>query len=160
MMNKIEYREMTLPDIEQVYNLECKCFSQPWSVESLIYEVTMNEAAYYVVALDGNRVAGYAGMWVSYDEAHMTNIAVAEEYRCHGIARGMILHLMKAATGMSAERMTLEVREFNYKAQRVYYAMGFRYAGERKRYYSDTGENAHILWNDNILETLKEFGVE
>ena len=38
-MSELVYRSMTLPDIEQVYEIECSCFSQPWSVESLIGEV-------------------------------------------------------------------------------------------------------------------------
>ena len=137
-MSELVYRSMTLPDIEQVYEIECSCFSQPWSVESLIGEVIRNDAASYVVAEDNGKIVGYAGMWQMFDEAHMTNIAVAAEYRCRGIATNLILCLMQTA-----------------KAQRVYSALGFRYAGTRRKYYSDTGENALILWNDSIDNTLR-----
>lgn len=78
-MSELVYRSMTLPDIEQVYEIECSCFSQPWSVESLIGEVIRNDAASYVVAEDNGKIVGYAGMWQMFDEAHMTNIAVAAE---------------------------------------------------------------------------------
>lgn len=94
-------------------------------------------------------------MWQMFDEAHMTNIAVAAEYRCRGIATNLILCLMRTAKANGGKRMTLEVREFNHKAQRVYSALGFRYAGTRRKYYSDTGENALILWNDSIDNTLR-----
>ena len=109
----------------------------------------------YLVAEKNGKIVGYAGMWQMFDEAHMTNIAVAAEYRCRGIATNLILCLMRTAKANGGKRMTLEVREFNHKAQRVYSALGFRYAGTRRKYYSDTGENALILWNDSIDNTLR-----
>lgn len=154
-MNGIIYREMTLSDIEQVYAIECQCFSQPWSVESLIGELTRNsDISYYVVAEDDGKIVGYAGIWIMFDEAHMTNIAVIPEYRRKGIARRIILEMMREAVSRNASNMTLEVREFNFKAQNLYFSLDFKKAGVRRRYYSDTGENALILWNNNVRETL------
>lgn len=158
-MDDIVYREMTADDIEQVYGIEIICFTQPWSRASLLAEVKTNGVARYFVADDNGKIAGYAGMWILFDEAHMTNIAVLPEYRRHGIATGLILKLMGKAASEDALRMTLEVREHNYKAQRIYYSLGFAYAGTRKHYYNDTGENALILWNDSILDTLKNHNI-
>ncbi len=89
-----------------------------------------------------------------FDEAHMTNIAVIPEYRRMGVATNIILTMMRYAVKKGAERMTLEVREFNFKAQNLYAKLGFKKVGIRKRYYSDTGENAFILWNNDIKTTL------
>ena len=155
-MSEIVYREMTLGDIEQVYAIECASFTQPWSVESLIGEVVENDVAYYIVAdLDG-RIVGYAGEWVMYDEAHMTNIAVIPEFRRQGVATNLILSLMRGAQRKGAGRMTLEVREFNFGAQALYASLGFTKVGVRRKYYSDTGENAFILWNDDVHATLQD----
>lgn len=156
-VSEIIYREMTLPDIEQVYAIECSCFTQPWSVESLIGELVRNDAAYYVVAEDDGKIVGYAGIWVLFDEAHMTNIAVIPEYRRRGIARSIILNMMQYGVSKGAVRMTLEVREFNYRAQNLYSSLDFKKVGVRKSYYSDTGENAFILWNDDIKSTLDRY---
>ena len=145
---------MTLSDIEQVYRIECSCFTQPWSVESLIGELVRNDIAYYVVAEADGVIVGYAGIWVMFDEAHMTNIAVIPEYRRMGVATNIILNMMRYAARKGAERMTLEVREFNFKAQNLYASLGFKKVGIRRKYYSDTGENAFILWNDDIKATL------
>ena len=153
-MSHIEFRMMQEKDVQRVAELEKICFITPWSYRSLLGELT-NDVAYYVVAVDEGEVCGYAGMWVMLDEAHMTNIAVAPDHRKQGIARRMILELMKAALGKGAERMTLEVRENNHNAQRLYASLDFAYAGTRKHYYSDTGENALILWNDCIIETYE-----
>lgn len=151
---KINLRDMSMLDVGEVYEIECRCFTQPWSTDSLIGELTRNDIAHYVVAECNDRIVGYAGMWVMFGEAHMTNIAVDEEFRCQGIATGLILYLMSKAESCHAVAMTLEVRENNYRAQRVYYALGFRYAGRRRKYYSDTGEDALILWNEDIPNTL------
>ncbi len=159
MDETVIYREMTLPDIEQVYEIECASFTQPWSVESLIGEVVENDVAYYVVAECGGRIVGYAGEWVMYDEAHMTNIAVIPEFRRQRVATMLILSLMKGAARRGAKRMTLEVREFNFGAQALYASLGFSKAGIRKKYYSDTGENAFILWNEDINKTLAEHNI-
>lgn len=157
MENKeIVFREMTLPDIEQVYQIECASFTQPWSVESLVGEVVENDVAYYVVAECEGRIVGYAGEWVMYDESHMTNIAVIPEFRRMGVATRLILTLMRGAKRRGAKRMTLEVREFNFGAQALYASLDFAKVGIRKKYYSDTGENAFILWNEDIAATLAQ----
>lgn len=154
-MNGIVFRNMREEDVLRVYELEKICFRTPWSLNSLKSELT-NDVAHYVVALDGDLVVGYAGTWVMFDEAHVTNIAVDPAYRCRGVATGMIVWLMGLALKLGAERMTLEVRETNHNAQRLYASLGFAYAGTRKHYYTDTGENALILWNDCIIETYEK----
>ena len=90
-MDDIVYREMNAADIEQVYGIEIICFTQPWSKASLLSEIEKNEVARYFVADDNGKIAGYAGMWILFDEAHMTNIAVLPEYRRRGIATGLSL---------------------------------------------------------------------
>ncbi len=157
METEIIFREMTLSDIEQVYLIECATFSQPWSVESLIGELTRNsDVAYYVVAEAEGKIVGYAGTWILFDEAHMTNIAVVPEFRRRHVATNIILAMMREARRRGASCMTLEVREFNFKAQNLYASLGFEKVGVRRRYYSDTGENALILWNRDIIGTLEK----
>lgn len=153
-MSDILLRQMREEDVKAVSEIEKICFRTPWSYNSLLGELS-NDVAYYVVAVDNGEVVGYAGAWIMFDEEHMTNIAVAPDHRKQGIARNMILHLMKVGMSRGAERMTLEVRENNHNAQRLYAALGFAYAGMRKHYYTDTGENALILWNDCIIDTYE-----
>ena len=154
-MEEIVFRRMREEDVKRVHELETICFRTPWSYNSLMGELT-NSVAHYIVAVSDGLVIGYAGAWVMFDEAHMTNIAVDPDHRGKGVARRMILKLMKLALSKGAERMTLEVRETNHTAQRLYASLGFAYAGTRKHYYTDTGENALILWNDCIIETIEK----
>jgi ribosomal-protein-alanine N-acetyltransferase len=65
-----------------------------------------------------------------------------------------MLAMMRHAVGRGRKHRTLEVRENNMVAQRLYAGLGFEQNGFRPGYYSDTGEGAIILWNNNIQQTL------
>ena len=98
----------------------------------------------------------YAGMWVVFEEAHITNVAVSPEHRRKGFGRRIMLESMREAVKLHATKMTLEVRETNFSAQALYESLDFQNAGRRKKYYSDTGEDAFILWNTNLVKTIEQ----
>ena len=149
-------RQWKKSDIDAVYRIEVECFRSPWSKLSLLGELR-NKLAYYKVVELENKIIGYCGMWLLYDEAHITNIAISKEYRGNGYAQKLLIEMMKTAVYFDASMMTLEVREHNIAAQNLYHKLGFIKEGERKRYYQDTGESAYLLWNRNIKETVKRY---
>lgn len=153
----VDVREMVRADVSRVHEIECECFLTPWSKAALLGELH-NDAAHYHVAERDGKIVGYAGMWVLFDEAHMTNIAVTEAYRRQGVAEELMLSMMACAARLRATMMTLEVREHNQKAQNLYYKLDFAQNGYRPRYYGDTGEGALILWNMDIQKTLQRNG--
>ncbi len=57
----------------------------------------------------------------------------------------MLLALLETAIEIGASRMTLEVRVGNEAAQALYAAFGFGVTGRRVAYYSDDGEDAHVM---------------
>ncbi len=96
------------------------------------------------------RVVGYAGLWMMVNEAHVTTIAVAPEYQGQGLGELMLLALIDRAIELSALCVTLEVRVSNYVAQSLYRKYTFRETGLRRRYYSDNGEDAHIMTTEDL----------
>lgn len=153
--SSIIIRPMQSFDIDGVFELENVCFRSPWSRESLEGELKNKVAHYLVMQLDGNLI-GYAGMWVMFNEAHITNIGIHPNYRGNGLGKRLMLAIMEYALTFSASEMTLEVRESNTVAQNLYFSLAFECAGIRKHYYSDTDEAAMILWNHDIDKTVKE----
>lgn len=147
-------RAMQKADLKSVYEIEVLSFRTPWSMRSLAGELKNKVAHYTVLELDGT-VIGYCGMWVLFEEAHITNIAIHPEHRGHGYGKLLLRAAMRVAASFGAEMMTLEVREKNYVAQQMYEDMDFLMQGRRKRYYTDTGEDALLLWNRNILATIE-----
>ena len=95
-------------------------------------------------------IAGHAGIWLSVDDGHITTIAVHPDYRRQGVGELLMLGLIDQAYDLNAQQLTLEVRVSNIAAQNLYVKFGFRHQGERKRYYTDNGEDASIMWTDDI----------
>lgn len=95
-------------------------------------------------------IAGHAGIWLSLDDGHVTTIAVHPDYRRQGVGELLMLGLIDQAYELKAQQLTLEVRVSNIAAQHLYVKFGFRHQGERKRYYTDNGEDASIMWTDDI----------
>jgi len=95
-------------------------------------------------------ILGFAGMWLMFDEAHITTIGVSPRVRGKGLGELLLVHLFDEAGKIGAHRLTLEVRVSNDVAQRLYRKYTFREEGVRKRYYSDNGEDALIMWTERI----------
>jgi len=151
-------RPMCIEDIEHVSRLERRCYSLPWSSSAYVTEVG-NPSAYYTVAVlpDGS-LAGYAGMWVNMGEAHLTTIAVDPHSRGLKIGERLLLNLLEEGIRRGADHSTLEVRERNTVARSLYQKYGFDDVAVRKNYYSDNGENALIMWaNDLRSPAFQEF---
>ncbi|MDR1703661.1 MAG: ribosomal protein S18-alanine N-acetyltransferase [Clostridiales bacterium] len=142
----VEYEEMTLRHLDEVYAIETASFTVPWSRKALSDEITSNDLAHYIVALDDGKVIGYAGLWHVVNEGHITNVAVSPERRKEGIGEALLKRLIAYAESKEMIGLMLEVRVSNYDAQRIYFKNGFELEHIRKRYYSDTREDALVLW--------------
>ncbi|MFT4041058.1 MAG: ribosomal protein S18-alanine N-acetyltransferase [Thermomicrobiales bacterium] len=93
------------------------------------------------------QVIGFVGMWQSFDEAHITTIGIDPAYRGKSLGELLLLTMFDAARARGANWLTLEVRVSNEQAQALYRKYGFTVHGVRKRYYSDNGEDALIMWS-------------
>jgi ribosomal-protein-alanine N-acetyltransferase len=97
-----------------------------------------------------DQVVGFGGMWILYDEAHVTTIGVAPTHRGKGLGELLLVDLFEHAWQRNAEWLTLEVRVSNESAQSLYHKYGFSRQGLRRRYYSDNGEDAYIMWSPSL----------
>lgn len=135
--------EKDVPAIEQI---EKQCFAVPWSYESLYKDIVENGLAFYIAAEIDGHVCGYAGIWKVFDEGHITNVAVAPDYRRMHIGHSMLETLIDVTAEAGIERYTLEVRAGNRPAIKLYEGLGFKPEGIRPGYYEDNGEDAVIMW--------------
>lgn len=144
---------MTPADLDGVMEVERSSFLTPWSREAFVGEL-MQTYTVYTVAKEGKKVVGHGGMHVVWEDAHVTNVAVLPEYRGRGIGELLMRDLMARAAARDAQRITLEVRARNVPAQGLYRKLGFitRPGAVRKGYYSDTGEDAIIMWKDPLRD--------
>ncbi len=130
--------------VSAVAALEKTCFSDPWSENSVASELK-NPLSLWLVAMDGEQVAGYIGSQSVEGEADMMNVAVHPDYRRRGIARQLINALVDALAEKGVHSLTLEVRASNAPAIALYEKLDFSPVGRRKNYYRNPKEDALIL---------------
>lgn len=100
--------------------------------------------------LNRDYIIGFAGIWLLAEDAHITNIAVRQEYQRRGIGELLLLSIIKLAKKLKARLVTLEVRASNTTAQNLYSKHGFTRVGIRKGYYTDNGEDAVLMTTKGI----------
>ncbi len=149
IIDPVYVEPMRRADVEAVSAIERRCYTTPWHENAYYTELANRSASYFVARLDG-QVVGYGGMWVIMDEAHITTIAVSPDHQGKKIGERILIALMEEAILNGATRATLEVREHNHVAQNLYRKYRFREAAIRKNYYTDNGENAIVMWADDI----------
>jgi ribosomal-protein-alanine acetyltransferase/tRNA threonylcarbamoyl adenosine modification protein YeaZ len=131
-------------DIPEVAAVERRVFSDPWP-ESFFRGELGQPLVYARVAERGGALAGYCIAWLGAGTAHLGNLAVVPETRRRGVATALLLDLLARVREGDVDTLTLEVRASNFAAQALYRAHGFRLAGLRRGYYSDTGEDALLM---------------
>ena len=140
----MEIRKMTAREVPQVAELEKLCFSQPWSEKSVAGELD-NPLALWLVAMEGDRLAGYVGSQTVMDETDMMNLAVAPQFRRQGVGETLVNALTASLKELGSRCLTLEVRDSNGPARALYAKLGFAEVGRRRGYYRDPREDALIL---------------
>lgn len=141
------FEPMRRRHLRQVLAIEQQVYPRPWTPGVFQAELAQTRAGhrYYVVASLEHRVAGYGGIMITDDGAHVTNIAVDPRRQRRGLGRELLRHLMTRAIAEGCDAMTLEVRVTNTAAQALYRAFGFAPAGIRHRYYENT-DDALVMW--------------
>ena len=140
----MEIIKMTEDHVPSVAELEKVCFSDPWSEKSVGEELT-NPLSLWLVAMEGETLAGYVGSQTVMGESDMMNVAVSPHFRRNGIGEKLILSLVEALKQKESHCLTLEVRASNAPAIGLYQKLGFTQAGRRPNYYRNPREDALIL---------------
>lgn len=140
----MNYVRMNETHVEAIAKLESICFSDPWSVNSIRSEVN-NPLSLWIVAMDGENVAGYVGSQSVLGWADMMNLAVSPDYRCIGIGKQLVSELIHRLKENEVSCLTLEVRLSNTSAIALYSKLGFVEVGRRPGYYHNPREDALIL---------------
>lgn len=130
-------------DETAIASLEAECFSSPWSSKAIADSA--KEGIYFFVYEIEENIVGYAGLQTILDEGYITNIAVTQGYRRRGIARELLRAVDSLAKKLCLSFISLEVRESNSAAIRLYTSEGYKAEGLRKNFYDSPCENALIM---------------
>lgn len=144
MTEEVLIRAATEQDAAEIARIELVSFKTPWSEEMILSEMREPLSSFFVAVFQ-QKIIGYYGFLHILDELHILNVAVDPDLRQKGVGKKLIEHLVEQARALSARAVTLEVRESNLPAIRLYESFGFACAGVRPHYYTDK-ENALIYW--------------
>lgn len=136
-MDNIEVSNMTLLDLECISDILQYDFDDFWSVSTLKSEL-LNPNSKYIIAKLNNSIVGFAGIWKSVDDVHITNIVVNKNFRKQNIGSTMLSKLIELAKlEPNISSITLEVNSNNIDAIKLYEKFGFKVVGLRKKYYNN-----------------------
>ncbi|WP_055071457.1 ribosomal protein S18-alanine N-acetyltransferase [Clostridium massiliamazoniense] len=132
--------------IKEVSDLSALAFpkAEQWDVFSLKGEL-VKHISHSFVALYEDKVIGFIGMWIIVDEAQINTIVTDPNYRNAGVGTTLLNHVINYCKDLNVSSISLEVRQSNEIAKKLYMNKGFFIEGERKNYYSNNGETALLM---------------
>ncbi|MEU8847239.1 ribosomal protein S18-alanine N-acetyltransferase [Streptomyces sp. NPDC048564] len=143
-------REMRWWDIDAVLGLEKELFPEDaWSRGMFWSELAHSRGPgatrRYVVAENGERLVGYAGLASAGELADVQTIAVARDHWGTGLGGRLLTELLRAATDFECAEVMLECRVDNVRAQKLYERYGFEAIGFRRGYYQPGNVDALVM---------------
>lgn len=138
-------------DIVEIIAIEKDSYPTPWSATIFRNEMISPISTILVgrsVSGPRGEICGYIVYWRVDDEVHLHNVAVRRDMRRKRIAHRLLTEVIRRSRLQGARWATLEVRRSNLPAQKMYEKFGFSIKGTRPGYYTDTGDDALILWAD------------
>ena len=118
-------------------------FDTFWSYTTLEAEFHNPNSRCFVAKIQ-NQIVGFAGIWISVDDVHITNIVIEQSHRQQGIGSVLLESLLQEAKLTQKASLTLEVNEHNTAAIHLYEKYHFTLLGRRKNYYAHN-EDALIM---------------
>jgi ribosomal-protein-alanine N-acetyltransferase len=142
----MELTRMRWWHIDEVLPLEQDLFEDDtWTARTYWSELGQLDTRYYLVAVDGDVVQGYAGLCDYPDEAFVQTIAVAREAQGKGVGTLLLRALLDEAERRRQRRVMLEVRADNDRAIALYERFGFHRSAVRRGYYQPSGADALVM---------------
>lgn len=151
MNTNISIHKITQADVDDVFNIEKLIHPEHhWSKDSFYNEIANNLARYYCAKGSDGKILAFIGFWIILEEAHITTLGTHPDYRKNQLAQALLIQSIETCYKEMVKYITLEVRESNVSAINLYEKFGFSSIGMRKNYYQDNGENAIIMFTQNI----------
>ncbi len=130
----------------QVYEIAKQCFTTPWQLRSFEYELENRDAILKVAVLNVE-IVGYICVRSILDVTHVMDVAVTPRLKRTGIGGLLLSNALQELRRVRPDinLITLEVRESNIAAVKLYEKYGFREIGRRRGYYTKPIEDALIM---------------
>ncbi|MDP6579963.1 MAG: ribosomal protein S18-alanine N-acetyltransferase [Vicinamibacterales bacterium] len=144
-------------DLAGVLEIAAASFPRPWTRDMFVeaLERAPGTRAFVARSANGLVVAYCVGQMV-LDELHVHVVAVGSQWRQRGLGASLLAFFLHAAGQENAVTATLEVRQSNVAARRLYEGAGFVRSGVRPGYYADPVEDALVYWRRRLAGGASE----
>jgi [ribosomal protein S18]-alanine N-acetyltransferase len=145
LLTTLRFEPLREERIPSILEIERQVNTAPWSERSFHNELDHPQGIFLTAIADGE-LAGYGGVWMVVDEAHITTVAVDPDRWRQGIGQRLMIELLQRSKQKGMTCSTLEVRAGNTAAITLYEKLGYVVAARRKSYYPDNKEDAIVMW--------------
>ena len=144
-------RQAHVEDISQLLDIEHYCYDDPWPREAFEEEIGNGIAGIGMVAEDDGIIVGFITGLTMAQELQVHNIAVHPDYQGRGIGRQLMEAVDALGRAGDYKRISLEVRQDNDIACKLYMSLGFKAVGARKDFYGP-GQDASLYTKELTAE--------
>ncbi len=128
-------RRAKTDDIMAIVKLEKQGLRSTLGANFIYNEIVNNPFAMYMVYELHNQVIGYIGCHVIDDKADILNFVVSKHHQGNGYGSSLLEETLDEVERLGVKTVSLEVRESNKSARKLYENFGFKSAFIRKKYY-------------------------
>ncbi|HCK75706.1 MAG TPA: ribosomal-protein-alanine N-acetyltransferase [Gammaproteobacteria bacterium] len=134
---------MRVDDLKEVAALEQATSPAPWSPGIFL---DCLRAGHDCWVLRADRVVGFAIASLGAGEVHLLNLVVTPSKQGLGFGGRLLRKVIGMARTNGAERIFLEVRPSNIRAQAIYQRAGFKLLSRRPKYYGQPQQEDALVY--------------
>lgn len=140
-------RPMQTSDIDLIIEAELDIFGHTLGKEMIEKEITKHDFAHYFI-LEDQAVLGYVGLWINDDIGQIVNFLIRKPFQGKGYGKQLLTFVMSYFEQAKTSIISLEVRESNYTAIKLYEQFGFVKSYKREKYYDNKEDAFVMIWRD------------
>lgn len=139
----MEIIKLNKSHINAIHDLCIEQFkNEAWTAQQLISSLE-NKSTHFYGIFNGEQLVCFASIMQTPDDINLLDIATKDEYKRKGYAKEMLKFLIDIKN--ENQTFSLEVKETNLNAIKLYESFGFKTLHIRKKYYKD-GTNALCMF--------------
>ena len=145
-MEPIIVRKAQQADIPAILEIEWECFREDsFSIEQFAYLISRSKGTFYVM-MEADRVIAYVSLLFHGGTRYLRIYSIAVHPDCRGRKLGQLLmeRTIETAFDCRAVKITLEVKESNTPAIKLYMKNGFIPVGVKPNYYHDGSDAIYM----------------
>lgn len=141
----IKIDRVGLEKLDDLVEIDKNNFDDSWNKEMFKKELEHENSQYYALFND-DKIIGFIGGWYVAKEYQINKFVIDKPHQDKKLGQLFLIYVMELyKTTKGIEKSTIEVRESNKKAIKVYTKAGFDVVGRRPDYYQNNNEDAYVM---------------